>query len=57
MENYLVFLTGDGDVSLTCYAKDEMEAEEFGYKWAREHNYKGYLTFIEELTPPDEVEL
>lgn len=57
MQNYYVYLTGDGDVTLICYAKDEQEAEEFGYDWIRKHNYNGDIEFIDELTPPDEVEL
>ena len=57
MENYLIFLAGDGDVTLTAYCADEMEAEEFAYKWIREHNYNGDIYFIDEMTPPDEVEV
>ena len=57
MENYLIYLTGDGDVSLLAYCKDEKEAEEFAYKWIEDHNYNGDVIDIHELTPPDEVEL
>lgn len=57
MQNYLIYLTGDGEVSLIAYCKDEKEAEEFAAKWIQDHNYKGEVLDINELTPPDEVEL
>lgn len=57
MQNYLVYLTGDGDVTHIVFAKDEQEAEEFAYKWIKDHNYNGDVLDIQELTPPDEEEL
>lgn len=57
MKNYLVYLGGDGDVSLLFMAKDEKDAERQAYDWIRDHNYNGDIVMLDELTPPNEEEI
>lgn len=57
MKNYLVYLGGDGDVSLIFYAKDEEDAERQAYEWIKDHNYNGDIVLLDELTPPDEEDV